>query len=38
MEVWIKELQTLNAKYVVISGAGDERYANAVAAIDEFLR
>jgi NadR type nicotinamide-nucleotide adenylyltransferase len=37
MEVWHKELQTLDARYVVISGAGSERYERAVAAIDEFL-
>jgi NadR type nicotinamide-nucleotide adenylyltransferase len=38
MEVWYKELQALNANYMVISGAGAERYANAVAAIDMFLQ
>ena len=37
MEVWHKELQALNAKYVVISGIGQDRYDNAVAAIDRFL-
>jgi NadR type nicotinamide-nucleotide adenylyltransferase len=37
MEVWHKELQTLNASYVLISGTGPERYDNAVAAIDGFL-
>ncbi len=37
MEVWHRELQSLNASYAVISGTGPERYANAVAAIDRFL-
>lgn len=37
MDVWHKELQALGAKYVVISGIGQDRYDNAVAAIDRFL-
>lgn len=37
MTVWHKELKELNANYVVISGAGQDRYNNAVAAIDSFL-
>ena len=37
MDIWHKELQDLNANYVVISGAGPERYDNAVKAIDRFL-
>jgi NadR type nicotinamide-nucleotide adenylyltransferase len=37
MEVWLKELSALNARYVLISGAGDERYDSAVNAIDAFL-
>jgi NadR type nicotinamide-nucleotide adenylyltransferase len=37
MDVWHKELQDLNAKYVVILGIGQDRYNNAVAAIDRFL-
>ncbi|HEY8781082.1 MAG TPA: ATP-binding protein [Mucilaginibacter sp.] len=37
MEVWHKELQALNARYVTISGSGLERYDRAVAAIDGFL-
>jgi len=37
MEVWHKELKALNANYVVVSGTGKERYANAVSAIDDFL-
>jgi NadR type nicotinamide-nucleotide adenylyltransferase len=38
MQVWHKELQQLKANYVVISGSGAERYENAVAAIDVFLK
>lgn len=38
MDVWHKELQDLNTNYVVISGAGPERYDNAISAIDGFLR
>lgn len=38
MEVWHKELQALNANYTVISGSGEERYQNAVQAIDAFLK
>ncbi len=37
MQVWIKELQALDARYVLISGTGEERYANAMKAVDEFL-
>jgi len=37
MEIWVKELQALNANYTLISGTGDERYADAVKAIDGFL-
>jgi NadR type nicotinamide-nucleotide adenylyltransferase len=37
MEVWHKELKALNANYVLISGAGQERYDSAVAVVDEFL-
>lgn len=37
MEVWHEELKELGANYVVISGAGPERYENAVKAIDQFL-
>jgi NadR type nicotinamide-nucleotide adenylyltransferase len=37
MDVWHKELNTLQANYVVISGTGQERYTNAVKAIDDFL-
>ncbi len=37
MDVWYEELDELNARYVLVSGAGAERYYNAVKAIDEFL-
>jgi NadR type nicotinamide-nucleotide adenylyltransferase len=37
MEIWIKELRALDARYVLISGTGDDRYENAVKAIDEFI-
>jgi NadR type nicotinamide-nucleotide adenylyltransferase len=37
MQIWIKELQALDARYVLISGTGDDRYKNAVNAIDEFI-
>ncbi|UKT63661.1 AAA family ATPase [Pedobacter mucosus] len=37
MDVWHKELKALNANYKVISGLGDERIKNAIAAVDEFL-
>jgi NadR type nicotinamide-nucleotide adenylyltransferase len=37
MEVWHKELQALNANYVLISGTGQERYDSAVKTIDRFL-
>jgi len=38
MEVWGKELENLNANYVIISGTGPERYESAVKALDEFLK
>ncbi len=38
MDVWYKELDTLNARYVLITGTGQERYNNAIAAIDTFLK
>ena len=37
MGIWVKELQALNANYVLISGRGDERYADAVRVIEGFL-
>ncbi|GAA3993439.1 ATP-binding protein [Mucilaginibacter dorajii] len=36
MDVWHKELDSLNANYVLISGTGDDRYESAIRAIDEF--
>ena len=38
MEVWKKELDELNANYVLISGTGPERYESAVGAIDDYLK
>jgi len=37
MQVWYKELQALDARYVLISGTGEERHENAVKAVDEFM-
>lgn len=37
MQVWHRELKAINAKYKVISGIGEERYQNAVKAIDAFI-
>ena len=37
MQVWHQELKAIHAKYVLISGLGDERYANAVTAINDFV-
>jgi len=37
MEIWHRELQALNANYVVISGMGEERYQRAVKEIDRFI-
>jgi NadR type nicotinamide-nucleotide adenylyltransferase len=37
MNVWYQELDALNANYVLISGTGEDRYENAVKAIDSFL-
>jgi nicotinamide riboside kinase len=37
MDVWQKELQDLNARYVTISGIGGDRYESAVRAIDSYL-
>jgi NadR type nicotinamide-nucleotide adenylyltransferase len=37
MNVWYKELDNLQARYVVISGTGQDRYDSAVKAIDDFL-
>jgi NadR type nicotinamide-nucleotide adenylyltransferase len=38
MAVWNRELQALQADYVVISGQGQPRYDAAVEAVDHFLR
>ncbi|RZL11059.1 MAG: NadR [Pedobacter sp.] len=38
MEVWHKELQTLNADYEVIKGTSDERLNNAITFIDSVLK
>jgi len=38
MEVWYKELNELNAKYVLIEGTGTERHERAVEAVDEYLK
>lgn len=37
MEVWRKELNSLSARYVIISGNGEDRFNRAVNAIDRFL-
>ncbi|WP_184543541.1 AAA family ATPase [Mucilaginibacter sp. FT3.2] len=37
MKVWYNELNALNANYVLISGIGENRYHDAVKAVDEFL-
>lgn len=38
MDVWHKELRELNANYVMISGSAQDRYDDAVKAIDSFLQ
>ena len=37
MAIWHQELTALQARYMVISGIGNDRYENAVKAIDDFL-
>jgi len=37
MEVWHKELDELDARYVLITGTGEDRYENAVKAVDSFI-
>ncbi|MES2267989.1 MAG: ATP-binding protein [Bacteroidota bacterium] len=37
MQIWHKELQSLGANYVTISGTGEERYKTAVEAIGAYL-
>jgi len=36
MQVWHEELKALNANYTVITGTGEDRFQNAVKAIDVF--
>lgn len=38
MAVWHQELKSLNANYTLISGTGNDRYSNAVYAIENFLK
>jgi NadR type nicotinamide-nucleotide adenylyltransferase len=38
MQIWHQELQALNARYVVISGLGQERYQHGIDAIDDYLK
>jgi nicotinamide riboside kinase len=37
MEVWHKELKALGATYSLISGTDEERFQNAIQAIDLYL-
>jgi NadR type nicotinamide-nucleotide adenylyltransferase len=37
MDIWHKELDALQANYVLISGTGADRYNSAVKAVDDFL-
>jgi NadR type nicotinamide-nucleotide adenylyltransferase len=37
MEVWYKELNDLNANYVLIEGTGTKRYERAVEAVNNYL-
>ncbi|SKB49219.1 nicotinamide-nucleotide adenylyltransferase, NadR type [Parapedobacter luteus] len=37
MEVWHQELQAIQANYAVISGQGEDRFANARKAVQAFL-
>jgi nicotinamide riboside kinase len=37
LDVWHKELQALDANYLTISGTGQNRYQNAVNAIDAYI-
>lgn len=37
MDIWKKELETLHARYEVISGRGNERLANGLKAIKKIL-
>jgi NadR type nicotinamide-nucleotide adenylyltransferase len=38
MNIWHQELQSLSARYTVISGTGQERFLNAKKACDAFLQ
>ncbi|MBW4888642.1 ATP-binding protein [Mucilaginibacter sp. HMF5004] len=38
MDVWVKELNAINANYTLISGLGQDRYQNGVTAINTFLK
>ncbi len=38
MEVWHKELKSLDATYYLISGTDEERLRNAIEKIDQFLK
>ncbi|NRF38609.1 AAA family ATPase [Pedobacter foliorum] len=38
LQVWHKELNTLNAAYVIVSGQGDDRLNNAITAVETFLK
>jgi NadR type nicotinamide-nucleotide adenylyltransferase len=37
MKVWYQELDALGARYQLISGMGEDRYQNAVDAVDNYL-
>ena len=37
MDIWYRELDALNAKYVLVSGTGPDRYERAVEAVDGFV-
>ncbi len=37
MNIWYRELEALQANYVLISGVGEQRYFAATAAVDKFL-
>ena len=38
MQVWHAELQALNANYTLVTGLGEQRNQNAIAAINQFLQ
>ncbi|NQD69483.1 ATP-binding protein [Sphingobacterium shayense] len=37
MQIWIQELKALSAEYKIISGQGEDRFANALKATNDFL-